>query len=872
MKKITIGVLAHVDAGKTTLLEALLYKTKAIRKLGRVDKGDAYLDDDANERDRGITIYSKNARIDAGDKEFIFIDTPGHGDFSPEMERTLWVLDYVILLTDGSCEPSPYLHTLFRLVSDYGIPVFIFVNKWDRKFVDERTYIDKINVLLKTEAVNFNNMPEFEELATLSEALLEEFVAGKSINDAILADEICAGNVIPVYFGSALKLEGIDEFIEGLVRFTRASDYGAEFGARVYKCIVDKTGNQAGNGTPGVVAFMRITGGSLRVRDEIGDEKVTHLRIYNGSKYVGSDKAESSDICAVTGISGLRPGMGLGFEKDCTDAHMIPFMEYKVEAEGGNPDAFTLYNYLKPLDLEDPSMGLKLDEYSREVKVNLMGSLQKELLITRLKEEHGVTVSFSMPRIVYAETIDEAVEGMGHFEPLRHYAEVHLLMEPLERNSGIKAEIAVKQENRDRGLEKSIISLLTGRNFRGVLTGSRLTDVKFILKSYRTTKHTQPEDMRKAVIRAVRQGLMSSANRLLEPYMDFNLRVPTVFAGRALTDIERFSAKGNIIENDTEYSLITGTGPLSGLWDYGDKLKSYSGGRGSFEMEFAGFGDCIDPEAAQLNIDYDPLSDPANPAVSLFHINGQSTKVLWNEVGKYMDLPSVLEKAQENEAEEKVVTGKRNDTIAADEIDRILNKTYNANRRENKESRGYAKTIDFGYRGKETPVGKRKPFLLVDGYNVIFANDELSKLANDDLYAARQKLTDMLDEYKSLKNAEIMLVFDGYKTGNTDTSYEKWNSITVVYTKHAQTADSFIENFAHVNAKEYHITVATSDGLEQIIIRGEGCALVSSRELIQIMEAARSELRESSYLNNEMKLGNTVIKETQKDLETFFKK
>ncbi len=860
MKKITIGVLAHVDAGKTTLLEAFFYKTKAIKKLGRVDKGDAYLDDDVNERDRGITIYSKNARIDAGDKEFIFIDTPGHGDFSPEMERTLWVLDYVILMTDGSCEPSPYLYTLFRLVSGYNIPVFIFVNKWDRGFVDKEAYISKINALLKIETVNFNDMPEFEELATLSEAMLEEFVAGKKLDDKLIADEICAGNVIPVYFGSALKLEGIDEFMEGLVRYTRVTDYDDEFGARVYKCISDKSGVSQGGG---VVAFMRITGGELKVRDEINGEKVTHIRIYSGSRYEGSDKATASDICAVTGVTGLRPGMGLGFEKDCADGHLMPFMEYKVEAQGGKPDAFTLYNLLKPFDLEDPSMGLSYDEYAKEVRVNLMGQLQKELIAGRLKEENGADVIFSKPQIVFAETIDETVEGMGHFEPLRHYAEVHLLMEPLERNSGIKAEISVKQENRDRGLEKSIISLLTGRRFRGVLTGSRLTDVKFTLKSYRTTKHTQPEDMRKAVIRAVRQGLMSSVNRILEPYMEFRLRVPKTSAGRALTDIERFGARGGIAEDDGEYCLITGNGPLSGLWDYGDKLKAYSGGRGTLDMEFSGYGDCVDPVEAQLESDYDPLSDPGNPAVSLFHINGQSTKIPWNEVGKYMDLPSVLDKNTEDEEEEKVITGKSNDTIASDEIDMILNKTYNANRRDNKERKGYAKTVDFGYMGKETPVRSRKQFLLVDGYNVIFANEELSVLAKDDLYAARVKLADILDEYRSLKNTEIMLVFDGYKTGNTETSYEVRNGITVVYTKHAQTADSFIENFAHENAGGYYITVATSDGLEQIIIRGQGCGLVSSRELMEMIKTARKELRESGYINNETSLGNTVIRNEQ---------
>lgn len=855
MNNLVIGMLAHVDAGKTTLSEALLYSTGTIRKLGRVDMGNAFLDTDTMERKRGITIFSKQAQLKLGNMSVTLLDTPGHVDFSAEMERTLQVLDYAILIVSAADGIQSHTVTLWRLLSRYHIPVFIFVNKTDQPGINKAHIFEQLKLRLSNSIVNFTN-PDFEEIALCDEDVLNNYLETGHIDDTCIANLISARKLFPCFFGSALKMTGIDEFIKGIEKYTIFKKYPDKFGAKVFKISRDAQGNR--------LAFLKITGGSLKVKMPVNDtEKINQIRIYSGEKFTTSDELSSGCICAVTGLESSMAGDSLGIENNSCIPLLEPVLTYKLLLPDG-VDALEMLPKLRMLEEEHPELHVVWNELLKEIQIQIMGAVQIEIVKDIILKRFNIDVSFGHGNIIYKETIKNTVEGVGHFEPLRHYAEVHLIIEPKEPGSGIEYAAECSEDILDKNWQRLILSHLYEKNQTGVLTGSPLTDVKITLVSGRAhQKHTKGGDFRQATYRAVRQGLMQAESVLLEPFYSFTLEIPRNCVGRAMTDLERmkasFSLENLSSEGDnTEKAIISGSCPAAAIGDYQTQVIAYTKGMGHLSLRMKGYEPCHNADEVIEKFAYNPDADTLNPSGSVFCSHGSGINVTWDDVFNHMHIESVLAQRNkfsgDNEYDLSNNTKRSGRTVSdeilgTEEVDAILHQTYYANSRKDNTSkkRSHGKKIiqspDFAYKGKETTVNDRIPYLLVDGYNIIYAWNELKELADINMDAARGRLMDILCNYQAMTKCSPIVVFDAYRVKGHDTEIYDYHNIHVVFTKEAETADQYIEKFAHENGRKYYIRVATSDGLEQIIIRGQGCHLVSAREFEQEVLSLEEQLR-----------------------------
>ena len=865
MKQLTLGILAHVDAGKTTLSEAMLYLSGAIRKAGRVDNRDAFLDTYELERERGITIFSKQAVFAYDDLKITLLDTPGHVDFSAEMERTLQVLDAAVLVISASDGVQGHTVTLWKLLKRYQVPVFLFVNKMDQQGTDQDVLMRELCDRLGGGLTNFseeNKNTLLEELAMCDEELLNCFLEKGDISEELIRKAIAQRKVFPCFFGSALKLFGVRELMEGIVRYMPISGYPKEFGARVFKITRDNQGNR--------LTHMKITGGFLKARDVLKTEKVNQIRIYSGEKFDAVNEACAGQVCAVTGLLHTFPGQGFGLEKT-VDRHMLePVLSYCIYLpEGCDPAAFL--PKLMQLQEEDPTLQVVWDEELKEIHAKVMGEVQIEILKHMIRERFGIEVSFGTGRIVYKETIADRVEGVGHFEPLRHYAEVHLLLEPAEPGSGLLFAADCSEDILARNWQGLILTHLEEKEHRGVLTGSPITDMKNTLVSGRAhLKHTEGGDFRQATYRAVRQGLMEASGVLLEPVYEFRLEIPEEMIGRAMTDMEKLHGSFTLKERVGGVAVLTGTAPVVTIQDYQKEVTAYTRGHGRLSLSLKGYVPCHNAEEVIAKRHYDPESDLKNPTGSVFCAHGAGFVVPWNQVKDYMHLEScfagdrecVMQTAFEEELERRKQaavkrqenTGERGEMfIGTDEIDAIIGRTARSNSRSEFSGKreGWQREKKAGgntAKASETRIYKGQPkkekYLLVDGYNVIFAWEDLKELAGVNLDGARGKLLDILCNYQAIKGYHLMAVFDAYKLKGHGEEIMDYHNIQVVYTKEAETADRFIEKFAHENAGKYDVTVVTSDGLEQIIIVGAGCQLVSSREFRTEVELASKQVLE----------------------------
>lgn len=889
MKKLVTGIVAHVDAGKTTLSESILYQTGSIRKLGRVDTKDAFLDTNELERARGITIFSKQAIVKYGDTELTLLDTPGHVDFSAEMERTLQTLDYAILVVSGADGVQGHTLTLWTLLRKYKVPAFIFVNKMDQKGTSKQNSLIELKKKLDESCIDFGEegTEEFyEELAVCDEELLSEYMEQGSIEKESIKQYIAKRKIFPCFFGSALKLTGVDDFLKVFNDYTQEPMYGNEFGARVFKITRDEQGNR--------LTHMKITGGSLKAKmiltnktaktdeQDVWEEKVNQIRIYSGEKFDAVPEAQAGCVCAVTGLTKTKPGEGFGIEGGTWNPVLEPVLGYKLILPDGCDPAMMLPK-LRQLEEEVPELHIVWDEFLQEIRVQIMGEVQTEILKTIIKQRFNVDVGFGTGKILYKETIEDVVEGVGHFEPLRHYAEVHLLLEPLERGSGMRFEADCSEDILDRNWQRLVMTHLLEKEHKGVLTGSAITDMKITLVTGRAhQKHTEGGDFRQATYRAVRQGLKQAKSVLLEPYYEFELEVPQQMVGRAMTDVDKMFGTCEITSSEGDMTVITGEAPVATMWEYPKEVIAYTKGQGKLTCSLKGYGKCHNEQEVINQIGYDSESDFVNPTSSVFCAHGSGFIVEWDQVKDYMHLESIL---SENKSEDMKLQaceitpkGPVDDWIDTDEIDAILAKTYNSNKKEEGRSRYQKKKKEFS----NTPVTKtwkapekRDEYLLVDGYNIIFAWEELNELAKQSVDGARGKLMDILCNYQGMKKCEVILVFDAYRVQNHKTEIMDYHNIHVVYTKEAETADQYIEKFAHQNASKYKITVATSDGLEQIIIRGQGCQLLSAREFESEVKAMENHIRtdyiESSESRN-TKLIDALNGQALEEIEKFQKK
>ena len=856
MKKLVIGILAHVDAGKTTLSEGMLYVSGAIRRLGRVDHKDAFLDTFELERERGITIFSKQAEFTWKDLCGTLLDTPGHTDFSAEMERTLQVLDYAVLVISGTDGIQGHTETLLKLLQTYKIPVFLFVNKMDLPGCDKSHLLEELNRRFGDGFIDFSICGTdafYESIAMCDENALETYMNNSEVPGNMIAKMIAKRKVFPCFFGSALKLDGVEQFMDHLCEYTMEKTYPEEFAAKVFKVTRDDNGKR--------LSWMKITGGELKVKQLITykngeSEKADQIRIYSGTKYEAAEKAGSGTICAVTGLTQAVPGQGLGIQKDSLRPVLEPVLTYQMLFPDGT-DIHDMMRKLRELEEEQPELQIVWKEQLKEIHVKVMGEIQTEILKSMMKERFGVDVTFGRGSIVYKETILNPTEGVGHFEPLRHYAEVHLLLEPGEPGSGLVFAFACSEDILDTNWQRLILTHLKEREHPGVLTGSPITDMKITLISGRAhQKHTEGGDFRQATYRAVRQGLKKAQSILLEPYYHFTIELPSENVGRAMTDIQKMSGSFELPQTQGDISIISGKAPVSTMYDYSRELISYTRGKGRMFCESAGYEHCHNEEEVLAQIAYDSEADLENPTGSVFCSHGAGFNVKWNEVEQYMHLhpETGLEEPAEEIVEEpakKQGNGKETEGAVLDkELEEIFERAFGPIKR-----RLPSQTQGMGYEKKPKPekpyVAKwesRKPvkqYLLVDGYNVIFAWKELDELAKHNLDAARSKLMDILCNYQGYHKKEVILVFDAYKVKGNPGEVQEYHNIHVVYTKEAQTADSYIEKATHELAKKHDVTVVTSDGLEQLIIMGQGARRVSSREFELQIKEMEQEIRES---------------------------
>ena len=849
MKHICIGILAHVDSGKTTLSEGLLYASGALRKLGRVDHGDAFLDTDALERERGITIFSKQAMLFAGDKEFTLLDTPGHVDFSAEMERTLSVLDYAVLVISGSDGVQSHTRTLWRLLTRYEVPTFLFINKMDLAGADKDALLRQLAATLSAECVDFSASQETrdEALALCDEAALEQLLERGKIDDALIAEMVKNRKVFPCFFGSALKLDGVEDFLTALACFTREPVYPKEFGAKVFKISRDAQGAR--------LTWLKVTGGALRVKAPLTyraqnqdyNEKADQLRLYSGVKFRALEEAGAGSVVAVTGLSHSYVGLGLGAEAEASAPLLQPVLTYQLILPDG-ADAHSALIKLRELEEEDPMLRIVWDERYGQIHVQLMGKIQLEILRRRILDRFGLDVTFGEGSIVYRETIAAPVLGMGHFEPLRHYAEVQLLIEPLPRGAGIQLASNVPTDALDLNWQRLIFTHLLEREHAGVLTGSPLTDVKFTLVAGRAhLKHTEGGDFRQATYRAVRQGLMQAENVLLEPYYDFRLEVPAECIGRAMTDLQNMGGTVEPPQNEGENAVLTGYAPVRTLRDYFADVAAYTRGRGQLSCAVRGYEACQNRDEIVASLGYDAERDTDNPASSVFCDHGGSITVPWNEVPAHVHCDSGIRLGEEAVEEAPAPLPRRGvgagGAYAEDkELQDIFERTYGkVERRAFEPSKKPARTpladhYDVTIHSEDTE------YLLVDGYNIIFAWDELHRLAAQDVAAARGALIDILANYQGFRKCRVIVVFDAYKVKGNPGSVQTVHGVKVVYTKEAETADTYIERATYELRRERRVRVATSDGPKQIIILGHGALRVSARAFHAEVEAAEGQI------------------------------
>lgn len=864
MKKITLGILAHVDGGKTTLSESVLYLTGKIKKQGRVDHKDAYLDNFDMERQRGITIFSKQAVMNYKDVEITLLDTPGHVDFSAEMERTLQVLDYAILVVSGSEGVQGHTETLWKLLGRYNVPTFIFVNKMDMPGTNKEFSISNIKHRLTDSIVDFSVAElDYESIAMCDEDVLDYYMEEGNISDEIIANLIYERKLFPVYFGSALKNKGVEELIDGVEKYTFEPLFNEEFGAKVFKITKDNDGSR--------LTHMKITGGSLNVRDVIeGDtdgehwsEKVNDIRIYSGEKYNTVQKVEPGTVCAVAGLAKSYSGQGLGFEKESEEPKLLPVLSYSVILPKG-VNVNQIYTQLQELEEEDPTLKLNWNEETREIHANVMGPIQIQVLKQMIKERFDLDVEFGAGKILYKETIVNTVEGVGHFEPLRHYAEVHLLLEPGEPGSGITFESNVNESFLSRNWQRLIMTHLAEKEHRGVLTGSPITDVHFTLIAGKAhLKHTEGGDFRQATYRAVRQGLKKAESVLLEPYYDFVLEVPNENVGRAMTDISGMQGNINLPDTNGDTSILTGFAPVSTMRDYINDVNEYTHGKGSLTLKFKGYAPCHNQEEIIEQKGYDSEADVKNPTGSVFCAHGAGFTVPWDEVENYMHVKT---DTNFNAAYDVVTTPSTpvkteyRDSYAGDkELMEIFEKTFGpVKRRQYKETKIKEYKSENKYKGKSNK--QNLPHcLLVDGYNIIFAWEDLKDLAKNNIDGARDKLLDILSNYQGYKDNTVIVVFDAYNVKrHTETIYKHQN-IYVVFTKAAETADMYIAKTTHKMANKYQVTVATSDALEQLIIMGHGALRLSANNFKEEVDSVMERI--SEQINTTSRLENYVIKD-----------
>lgn len=862
MRHISLGILAHVDAGKTTLSESMLYLCGNIRKLGRVDNKDTFLDTEVIEKERGITIFSKQAKLLWNDLDITLLDTPGHVDFSAEMERTLQVMDYAILVVSATQMVQSHTKTLWKLLERYEIPTFLFVNKMDRPDTDKEKILDVLHSELGGNIVDFGSAGNdrnsfYENIALCDDETLEEYMQCSSLPPESIGSLIAQRKVFPCYFGSALKLQAVDELMNGICTYAMEPEYEAAFGAKVYKIGRDGSGQR--------LTYLKVTGGLLRVRSAIitgmgEEEKVNQIRIYSGAKYTVADEAAAGCICAVTGLENTFAGECLGECQSEFEPVLEPVLAYELILPK-DCDALSCYEKIKVLSEENPELQLSWNEADRAISVHLMGEVQTEVIKRLILDRFDIEVGFGRGKILYKETIAEPVEGVGHYEPLRHYAEVHILLEPLPRGSGIVIDTDCSEDILARNWQRLIATHLEEKQHRGVLTGSPITDIKLTLVAGKAhLKHTEGGDFRQATYRAVRNGLMKAQSVLLEPYYSLRLELPSKCLGRAMTDITQRNGYCKPAQIFGENAVLYGIAPVSGMFDYAKEVAAYTGGMGSLVLTFNGYGMCHNTNDVISETGYSAELDADNPASSVFCAHGAGFIVEWDEVKNYMHVEWNSHDKPEPVAMHVKSAGAVSETISQEEINAIFESTFYSNRRDKKnKQKGFRtfgkKTVSAtqksdAARPVKSTAQPRDRYLLVDGYNCIFAWEDLNGLAGLNIDAARDKLLDKLCNYQALEKMEVIVVFDAYRVKGHDTEMFNYHNIHVVYTKEAQTADSFIEQFAYENGRKYDITVATSDGLEQIIIRGQGCALVSSRELKVLIEQKEKESYEHFAKSN----------------------
>ena len=857
-RRLNVGILAHVDAGKTPLSEGMLYLSGSIRDMGRVDHGDAFLDTYEMERERGITIFSKQAVLSWKDIELTLLDTPGHVDFSAEMERVLQVLDYAVLVISGTDGVQGHTVTLWRLLKRYNVPVFLFINKMDREGTDRNALMSELKGRLDEgctdiEAIRENNPDRLESLAVCDDAMLEEYLETGSICKNTLRRTIAERKVFPCWFGSALKAEGITELLDGIREYSISPEYPEKFGAKVYKIARDPQGNR--------LTYLKVTGGELKVKELIPgiEGKVNQIRIYSGVRYELVQSAQAGMVCAVTGLEGTYPGQGMGEEKDSDIPVLEPVLTYRVELPEGC-DVHTMLTNLRQLEEEEPELHIVWAGETQEIHIQLMGEVQTEVLQRLIKDRYGVLVEFREGRIIYKETIAGPVEGVGHFEPLRHYAEVHLLLEPGERGSGMQFSSECSEDILDRNWQRLILTHLEEKEHRGVLTGSVLTDVRITLVAGRAhQKHTEGGDFRQATYRAVRQGLMKAESVLLEPYYEFRMELPMENVGRAMTDIQRMNGTFEGPETENDQAVLTGSAPVSEMRGYQKEFAAYTGGFGRLFCTLKGYDVCHDAENVVGEISYDPDSDIDNTADSVFCAHGAGFIVPWYQVEEYMHVESTMKDAEEQgEGTDRrqaarlvrAQAASRTIELTREELDAIYVRTPDPVRKNVSSTpvKVSAASEDDRWRNRDTSADRKKKtsgeeYLLVDGYNIIFAWDELRELSEIDLAAARGRLADILCNYQGYRKCTLILVFDAYKVEGNPGEVAKYHNIHIVYTKEAETADQYIEKTVRKISKHHSVTVATSDALEQVIILGQGARRMSAAGLKEEVELALKEIR-----------------------------
>ena len=867
--QICLGLVAHVDSGKTTLAESILFQSGRIRTMGRVDHKDAFLDTYELEKSRGITIFSKQAQTNIGEKQVTLLDTPGHADFSAEMERTLQVLDYAVLVISGPDGVQGQVRTLWTLLDRYRIPVFLFVNKMDQPGTDRAKILRGLKEELDERCVDFGSDQDkdlfLENIAVCEDSLLESYLETGEIEEETVRILVRERKLFPCCFGSALKMQGVEEFLGVLDTYMAIPRYPEKFGAKVYKIARDQTGIR--------LSYMKITGGTLRVKDVLSgqqkdypdktwEEKVHQIRIYSGSAFQSVEETGAGSICAIAGLDSTWSGEGIGVEPDAQVPILEPVLSYQVLFPDGE-DLHLMLLKLREIEEEVPELHIVWNEQTEEIHVQVMGEVQIEILQNMISERFGVRTEFSSGSIVYKETITKRVEGIGHFEPLRHYAEVHLILEPGERGSGLVLENQCSDDMLDKNWQRLIMTHLAERKHPGVLTGSEITDLKVILAAGRAhIKHTEGGDFRQATYRAVRQGLMKAESILLEPVYDFVLEVPQENVGRAMTDIQKMGGTFAPPEQSMDQTILRGSVPVSEVQDYQMEVVAYTKGQGRMSCTLRGYEPCHNSEEIVEATGYCAKTDSDNPAGSIICSHGTGFYVEWDEVEKHMHVERVL---KEEKPEVKTETTPRSYTLTSSygwgdekELEEIFKRTYGSGQ---ERKYGYQKQRTAALAPKTVSARKKEEseeYLLVDGYNIIFAWEELKELSKVNIQAARDKLMDILSNYQGYKKQTLILVFDAYKVEGQMGEVQKYHNIYVVYTKEAETADQYIEKTVHKIGRTHQVTVATSDGLEQIIIMGAGARRLSAKGLKEDIEQANIDIREN-YLGQYERKGKTYL-------------